>query len=70
MKPFTIEECDLAPGYLSEAEAEMKLLSLSEETDLPNPSEIVTKAKEERSILPHPPPCTFLMAALCLLIPR
>jgi hypothetical protein len=47
MKPFTIEESDLAPGDLSEVEDDMKLLSHSDEADLPDTPEIVMKAKEE-----------------------
>lgn len=34
MKPFRIEECDLAPGDLSDVEDDMKLLSHSDEDSL------------------------------------
>lgn len=47
MKPFTIEESDLAPGDLSEAEDDMKLLSHSDDADLPDTPELVRKAKEK-----------------------
>lgn len=38
MKPFRIEECDLAPGDLSDVEEDMKLLSRPDEADLPDVS--------------------------------
>ena len=47
MKPFRIEECDLAPGDLSDAEEDMKLLSQSDEADVPDTPEIIRKANEE-----------------------
>ena len=47
MKPFTIEECDLAPGTLSEAEEDMKLLSRLDEPDVPDTPESVMKDEEK-----------------------
>jgi hypothetical protein len=44
MKPFKIEECDLAPGDLSDVEDDMKLLSDSDETDETDAPEIIRKA--------------------------
>jgi len=47
MKPFRIEESDLAPGDLSDVEEDMKLLSRSEEANVADSPEIAVMPKED-----------------------